>query len=87
LRKSARGRRRIPDNGTTWRFTTGSLLVHTHLKGRIFTAEGVSYLVLSDHCDRPEWLRVKAVNARREVYDMRCEDIERYLAHAEPPRS
>jgi len=51
--------------------------VHTHLKGRIFTAEGVSYLVLSEDCEQPECLRVKALNGRRTVDDMRCEDIER----------
>ncbi len=53
--------------------------MNTHLKGRIFNAEGTSYLVLWEAPDRPEWLRVKALNSQRTVLDMRAEQIERYL--------
>jgi hypothetical protein len=57
--------------------------VHTHLKGRIFSAEGTSYLVLSETQERPEWLRVKALNAQRTVQDMHSEEIERHLSRQE----
>jgi hypothetical protein len=58
--------------------------VHTHLKGRIFSAEGTSYLVLSEPSERPEWLRVKALNAQRTVQDMHSEEIARHLAMVPP---
>jgi hypothetical protein len=54
--------------------------VHTHLKGRIFSAEGTSYLVLTEPGAGPESLRVKALNAQRTIYDMHTEEIERHLA-------
>ena len=54
--------------------------MHTHLKGRIFSAEGTSYLVLTEPGERPEWLRVKALNAARTVHDMRSDEVERHLA-------
>ena len=54
--------------------------VHTHLKGRIFNAAGTSYLVLSQPGERPEWLKVKALNAARTVHDMHSEEVERLLA-------
>ncbi len=53
--------------------------VNTHLKGRIFHAQGTSYLVLWEATDRPEWLRVKALNRQRTVLDMRAEEVERHL--------
>lgn len=53
--------------------------MNTHLKGRIFNAEGTSYLVLWEAPDRPEWLRVKALNSQRTVLDMHVEEVEKYL--------
>lgn len=55
--------------------------MHTHLKGRIFNTAGTTYLVLTDRCKQPDYLRVKALNAGRTIYDMRSEDVERHLSH------
>ena len=54
--------------------------VHTHLKGRIFSAEGTSYLVLPEPGDGSEWLRVKALNAERTIRTMHIKEIERHLS-------
>lgn len=54
--------------------------MHTHLKGRIFSSEGTSYLILTEPAERPEALRVKALNAQRTVQDMPIVEIERHLA-------
>ena len=54
--------------------------MHTHLKGRIFNSGGICFLVLSESGDRPDWLRVKALNAQRTVHDMHTEEVERHLA-------
>ena len=59
--------------------------VHTHLKGRIFSSEGTSYLVLTEPGARPESLRVKALNAQRTVQDMPIVEIERHLAEQQRP--
>lgn len=53
--------------------------MHTHLKGRIFSTEGTSYLVLSEPGQDPEWLRVKALNATRTVHAMRSAEVERLV--------
>jgi len=53
--------------------------MHTNLKGRIFSDAGISYLVLQDQGDSPEWLKVKSLNARREVRQMHLEDVRRHL--------
>jgi hypothetical protein len=54
--------------------------VHTQLKGRIFSTEGVSYLVLQEETESPERLRVKSLNPRPEVRRMRIEDVRRHLS-------
>lgn len=53
--------------------------VHTNLKGRIFSTQGVSYLVLQDQDDSPDWLKVKSLNASRTVHRMRCEEVQKHL--------
>ncbi len=53
--------------------------MHTHLKGRIFNSAGVSYLVLHDDEESPEWVRVRTVTPEREVRRMRVTDVERAL--------
>jgi hypothetical protein len=59
--------------------------VHTHLKGRIFRAEGTSYLVLSEPGQDPDWLRVKALNAERTVRDMHSAEVEQHVASQREP--
>lgn len=59
--------------------------MHTHLKGRIFSSEGILYLVLSEPGGRPESLRVKALNAQRTVQEMPIVEIERHLAEQRRP--
>ncbi|HEX7034618.1 MAG TPA: hypothetical protein VF210_02525 [Pseudomonadales bacterium] len=63
----------------------GNNPVHTHLKGRIFSSEGTSYLVLTEPGERPESLRVKALNAQRTVQEMPIAEIERHLAEQRRP--
>lgn len=58
--------------------------MHTHLKGRIFNAEGISYLVLPDNSENKERLRVKTLDGRRTVKEMKIEDIVRYIAPRQP---
>lgn len=53
--------------------------MHTHLKGRIFNTEGVSYLVLQEESASPDLLRVKALNPSKHVREMRAEDVRRHL--------
>lgn len=53
--------------------------VHTHLKGRIFSAQGVSYLVLQEDDESPDWVRVSTLGPRREVRRMRVTEVERAL--------
>ncbi|MEQ8860139.1 MAG: hypothetical protein RIC56_15965 [Pseudomonadales bacterium] len=53
--------------------------MHTHLKGRIFSSQGVSYLVLHEDCESAEWLRVRALDPTRRVERMRPTDILRCL--------
>jgi hypothetical protein len=53
--------------------------VHTHLKGRIFNTEGVSYLVLQEQDDSPEWLKVKSLNSSRTVRRMHCDEVQKLL--------
>lgn len=60
--------------------------MHTHLKGRIFSSHGVSYLVLSDDCEHRDTLRVKALNASRSVREMLREEIEQHLGQVREPR-
>lgn len=54
--------------------------MHTHLRGRIFSANGTSYLVLSEPVEEPGCLKVKALNAKRTVQNMQTDEIERHLA-------
>lgn len=61
------------------RCIVGGKNVHTNLKGRIFSTQGVSYLVLQDQDDSPDWLKVKSLNASRSVHRMRCEDVQKHL--------
>jgi hypothetical protein len=56
--------------------------VHTHLKGRIFSAEGVSYLVLQEESESTEWLRVKSLSRERTVRRMHADEIEKLLPQA-----
>lgn len=58
--------------------------MNTHLKGRIFRIDGISYLILSETTDKPEWLRVKALNAQRTVIAMHVKEIERHLGVDRP---
>lgn len=53
--------------------------MNTHLKGRIFRAGGISYLVLSELSERTGLMRVKALNARRTVHEMDRQEIEQRL--------
>lgn len=59
-------------------------IVHTHLKGRIFNNEGVSYLVLNEENPSPELLRVKALNPGKQIQEMRAEDVRRLLPEFQP---
>lgn len=54
--------------------------VHTNLKGRIFNSEGVSYLVLQEESESPEWLRVRVLDHSKRVERMRAEDVQRCVA-------
>jgi hypothetical protein len=56
--------------------------VHTHLKGRIFNTDGVSYLVLHHEADSAERLTVKSLCPRPEVKQMPVEEIRQHLAAA-----
>lgn len=53
--------------------------MNTHLKGRIFNSEGVSYLVLQDDDESPGWVRVRSLGPRRAVRRMRTSEVERAL--------
>lgn len=68
------------DNVSEFTRIAGRRHVHTHLKGRIFTTQGTSYLVLSEDGAQPDTLQVKALNAGRKVSQMRCDEIQRHLA-------
>lgn len=61
--------------------------MNTHLKGRIFNNQGVSYLVLQDDCPSPELIRVKELNAGKRVQEMRTEEVERHLRQVHPVSS
>ncbi len=51
--------------------------MHTHLRGRIFSLDGISYLVLNTDDESPEWVRVSSLGPRREVRRMRVREVER----------
>lgn len=62
----------------------GGSNVNTHLKGRIFSNQGVSYLVLQDDCQSPDLLRVRELNAGKRVQEMRVQDVRRHLPEFKP---
>jgi hypothetical protein len=78
-------RRVLGDNAYIVRCIVGGIDVHTQLKGRIFSTEGVSYLVLQEETESPDWLRVKALNPRQEVRRMSIEEVRRCLSS--PPKA
>lgn len=67
-------------NAAIVRCIVGGINVHTQLKGRIFSTEGVSYLVLQEESESPEWLKVKSLNPKPEVRRMHADEVRRCLA-------
>lgn len=61
-------------------------MANTQLKGQVFNHEGVNYLVIDDNDFSAPSLRVKSVDARREVREMPLENILRsvFRGPAEP---
>lgn len=53
--------------------------MHTHLKGRIFQAQGKSFLVLHEDAATPDAVRVREIGRRRSTESMRVEDVARHL--------
>jgi len=49
--------------------------VHTHLKGRIFSRGGISYLVLHEDAESPDWVHVKSLTPNRRVERVRIDDV------------
>lgn len=78
---------RLGDNVYSVTHRSWELAMHTHLKGRIFTAEGTSYLVLPDDSRDAEWLRVKTLDGRRTVRQMKIEEIVRYVTPQQPVKN
>jgi len=72
----------MADNTTIVRCIVGGINVHTHLKGRIFSTQGVSYLVLQEESESPEWLKVKSLNGRPKVQQMHAEKVRRYVGES-----
>jgi hypothetical protein len=60
--------------------------MHTHLKGRVFRAEGTSFLVLHEDAEAPGWLRVREVKPKRSVCSMRVEEVAQKLSVLPPER-
>jgi hypothetical protein len=52
-------------------------MANTQLRGQVFNHEGVNYLVIDDNDFSAPSLRVKSVDARREVREMPLENILR----------
>lgn len=50
-------------------------MANTQLKGQVFNHEGVNYLVIDDNDFSAPSLRVKSVDARREVREMPLDNI------------
>lgn len=61
--------------------------MHTHLKGRIFSSEGVSYLVLQEESKSPEWLNVKSLGREPTVHRMLVEDVAKRLTEVDARRT
>jgi hypothetical protein len=53
--------------------------VNNHLKGRIVSVDGMSYLILQEKGEASEWVRVKSVDAKRRIVEMRASVIEGLL--------
>ncbi len=67
-----------------WLFASLGKHMHTNLKGRIFSNEGVSYLVLQEESESPDWLRVRVLDPTRRVERMRAEDVQRCVTGPRP---
>ncbi len=50
-------------------------MANTQLKGQVFNRNGVNYLVLEDNDFSASSLRVKTVDARRQISEMPLESI------------
>ena len=55
--------------------TFGGNNVHTHLKGRIFSKGGISYLVLHEDAGSPDWVHVKPLTPNRQVERVRIDEV------------
>lgn len=54
--------------------------MHTHLKGRIFSSGGTSFLVLHEDDESSDWIRVRTVGPNRELKRMKKQEVESLLA-------
>ncbi len=61
-------------------------MANTQLKGQVFNRDGVNYLVMEDNDFSAASLRVKTVDARRQVSEMPLERIvESVFRSGRPP--
>ena len=61
--------------------------MHTQLKGRIFNNAGVSYLVLHDEDESPEWVQVRALTPSKRVERMRADDVLQHFPDLQRQRA
>ena len=60
-------------------------MAHRQLEGKIFSHEGASYLVMSENDWNADSLRVKRVDARREVIKMKLSTVLSCMGKAFDP--
>lgn len=58
--------------------------MNTHLKGRIFQAKGINYLVLHEDSESDDYVLVRALNSRRRVERIATTTVMQYLVENSP---
>ena len=59
-------------------------MANTQLQGQVFNHEGTNYLVIDDNDFSATSLRVKSIDARREILEMPLESILRSVYDHDP---